>query len=172
MSERGECARILRGNLFGECEHIFLTLIHLLSISLTRVKEIDERKRVQGDSKSPCRSPGLCALCTYGPKVFREAASLLFLGAVRMPNSVGRGLAPAAASRYPLVRCTSVQLFAPLPVELPAVFAVLFEAAKAKFLLCYNRVVFLVTREDSRVHRGATPMRLFFGSLLWGVPKK
>jgi len=38
------------------------------------------RKRVQGDSKSPCRSPGLCALCTCGPKLFREAASPLFSG--------------------------------------------------------------------------------------------
>jgi hypothetical protein len=42
---------------------------------------------------------------------------------------VGEGLGPPAASP-----------FHNLSVEIPAVFAVLFEAAKAKFLLCYNRV--------------------------------
>ena len=41
---------------------------------------------------------GLFAFCSCGPKLFREAASLLFLGAARTPNPVGRGLAPAAAS--------------------------------------------------------------------------
>ena len=35
---------------------------------------------------------GLCVFCTYGPKVVREAASLLSLGAMRTPNFVGRGL--------------------------------------------------------------------------------
>ena len=35
---------------------------------------------------------------SYGPKVVREAASLLSLGAERIPNPVGRGLAPVAAS--------------------------------------------------------------------------
>ena len=82
----------------------------------------------------------LCAFCPCGPNAVRKAASLLFLGAVRMPNSVGRGLAPAAASRYPWVQCTSVRLFSLLSVEFPAVFAVLFEAAKAKFAVCENRV--------------------------------
>jgi hypothetical protein len=38
---------------------------------------------------------GLCVFCTYGPNAFREAASLLSLGAVRTPNPVGRRLAPA-----------------------------------------------------------------------------
>ena len=54
---------------------------------------------------------------------------LLSLGAERRIKAVGEGLGPPAASPFHY-----------LPVELPAVFAVLFEAAKAKFLLCYNRV--------------------------------
>ena len=47
MSERGECERILRKR-FGWCEHSFLTLITLLFISLTRVKETNQRKRAWG----------------------------------------------------------------------------------------------------------------------------
>ncbi|MBQ1944846.1 MAG: hypothetical protein II346_07550, partial [Ruminococcus sp.] len=39
------------------CEQNFLTFVGLLFISLTHVKETNQRKRVQGDSKSPCRSP-------------------------------------------------------------------------------------------------------------------
>ena len=65
--------------------------------------------------------------------------------------------------------------FTLLPVELTAVFAVLFEAAKAKFSLCYNRVClaknaerFLrVTREAAGIHKGQPPlMHVFFGSFL------
>ena len=83
---------------------------------------------------------GLCAFCPCGPKLFREAASLLSLGAERIPNSVGRGLAPAATPRDPLVWREYAWHFLLLPVELPAVFAVLFEAAKAKPAVCENRV--------------------------------
>ena len=41
---------------------------------------------------------GLCAFCPYGPKLFREAASLLSLGTVRTLMPVGEGLAPPAIS--------------------------------------------------------------------------
>ena len=82
---------------------------------------------------------------SYGPKVFREAASLLSLGAERKVGVVGEGLAPPAAPTFHY-----------LPVELPAVFAVLFEAAKSKFPQCSSRVrlakrgsVLRVAREDS-----------------------
>ncbi len=65
----------VRGRSYRLCEHSALTVIGLFFISLTRVKEMKQRKRVQGDSKSPCKSPGLCAFCTYEPKAVREAAS-------------------------------------------------------------------------------------------------
>jgi hypothetical protein len=39
------------------------------------------------------------------------------------------------------------RIFAFLPVEIPSVFAVLFEAAKAKFPQCNNRVRLAKTRE-------------------------
>ena len=72
-------------------EHKFLPFVGLFFTSLTRVKEVKRRKRVQGDSKSPCRTPGLCAFCTYGPKVVREVASVLFLSAERKVKVVGEG---------------------------------------------------------------------------------
>jgi hypothetical protein len=68
---------------------------------------------------------GLCAFCPCGPKVFREAASLLFLGVERKVKVVGEGLGPPVAPAFHY-----------LPVELTTVFAVLFEAAKAKSALC------------------------------------
>ena len=46
----------------------------------------------------------LCAFCPYGPKLFREAASLLSLGAEIKVKLVGEGLGPPATSRYHLVR--------------------------------------------------------------------
>ena len=104
MGLLGFYARLRWGVEVRLCEQDFLTIIGLFFTSLTRVKEVKRRKRVQGDSKSPCRSPGLCALCTCGPNAFREAASLLSLGTERISNPVGRGLAPAVAPCYSLVR--------------------------------------------------------------------
>ena len=61
------------------------------------------------------------------------------------------------------------------PVETPSVFAVLFEAAKAKSALCDSRVClaknaerFLrVTREVAGIHKGRQSlMHVFFGSFL------
>jgi len=57
------------------CEQSFLTFITLLFTFLARPKKVNRKKRVQGDSKSPCRSLGLCAFCPYGTKLFREVAS-------------------------------------------------------------------------------------------------
>jgi hypothetical protein len=65
--------------------------------------------------------------------------------------------------------------FAFLPAEIPAVFAVLFEAAKAKFALvssraCLNKnaTAFLcVTREVAGIHKGRQSlMRVFFRRFL------
>jgi hypothetical protein len=44
----------------------------------------------------------LCAFCPCGPKLFREAASVLFLGAERKVKPVEEGLAPpVCAERTP-----------------------------------------------------------------------
>ena len=55
----------------------------------TRQRNEPKKTCVRG-VHSPYVSPGLCALCTYGPKVVREAASLLFLG-VGEKGKGGRG---------------------------------------------------------------------------------
>ena len=65
---------------------------------------------------------------------------MLSLGAEIKVKLVGEGLGPPATSRYPWCGAKVFGFFALLPVELPTVFAVLFEAAKAKFSLCNNRV--------------------------------
>ena len=54
---------------------------------------------------------------------------ILSRGAVRTPNPVGEGLGPPVAPSFHY-----------LPVEIAVVFAVLFEAAKAKFAVCEDRV--------------------------------
>ena len=54
---------------------------------------------------------------------------MLSRGAVRTPNPVGEGLGPPVAPSFHY-----------LSVEIPAVFAVLFEVAKAKFAVCEDRV--------------------------------
>ncbi|MBQ8718937.1 MAG: hypothetical protein IJY66_06700, partial [Clostridia bacterium] len=66
-----------------------------------------------------------------------------------------------------------------LPVEIPSVFAVLFEAAKAKFLLCNNRArlsknaeAFLCVARDRGGTWGSSPMRVFFRRFLCRVTKK
>jgi hypothetical protein len=52
----------------------------------------------------------LCALCTCGPKVVREAASLLSLGAERKVKVVGEGLRSLANDLLPFVRCARLTL--------------------------------------------------------------
>ena len=70
-----------------------------------------------------------------------------------------------------------------LSIESPAVFAVLFEAAKAKFLLCSNRVclaknatAFFACNTRHGGDMGVLPHARFLGfaqrsSVFWGAPK-
>ena len=73
------------------CEQNFLTLVGLLFIFLAHPKKTNQKKRVQGGYPL-VDPPGLCAFCTCGTKVVREAASLLFLCVARTLNSVGAGV--------------------------------------------------------------------------------
>jgi hypothetical protein len=152
------------------CEQNFLTFVRCAYFFVARQRN-RRKKTCIGGSIPLCTPSGSCAFCTCGPKVVREAASVLSLGvertpdrvggacsrrcfgaipwcgahaeprraglvsrrcfgvilsrgAVRTPNSVGEGLGPPVAPSFHY-----------LPVEIPAVFAVLFEAAKAKSAL-------------------------------------
>ena len=87
----------------------------------------------------------------------------------RRAKVVGEGLGPPVAPSFHY-----------LPVELPAVFAVLFEAAKAKFALCGNRVrlskkrecVFVCSTRSGGSTRGLVPLYTFSSLHFFGVSQR
>ena len=56
----------------------------------TRQRNEPKKTCVRG-VHSPYVSPGLCVFCTCGPKLFREVASVLFLGEAKKVKVVGEG---------------------------------------------------------------------------------
>ncbi|MBQ7319167.1 MAG: hypothetical protein IJW97_03175 [Clostridia bacterium] len=124
-------------------------------------------------------------------KIFAfNPAPLLFFATRTSPASHSLGTLPKEEGlpefSYPRLRGLNRHKFLPnksdnasIPILVSfSIFAVLFEAAKARFLLSDSRVrisrcqASALARDIAGYLGAAAPKRLFFGSLLWGVPKK